>query len=154
MAIKVTLREKKISKGRKSLYLDFYPAIPHPETGKPTRREFLNMYVFEKAKSPFDKQHNAETIAIANSIRQKRESQLNKPEIYLEHEKELLRIKELGEIDFVDYFRELCKKRKGSNYDNWTSSLNYLIDFTGGVLKFKDINKPLLEDFKNRLVQV
>ena len=32
MAIKVTLREKLISKGKKSLYLDFYPPIMHPKT--------------------------------------------------------------------------------------------------------------------------
>ena len=53
MTIKVALRQKKISKGRKSLYLDFYPPIPHPETGEPTRREFLGMYIFEKPKNPF-----------------------------------------------------------------------------------------------------
>ena len=46
MAIKVHLRQKKISGKRESLYLDFYPAIAHPETGKPTRREFLGMYLF------------------------------------------------------------------------------------------------------------
>ncbi len=43
MAIRVTLREKKISKGRKSLYLDFYPAIPHPETGEPTRNVLFSI---------------------------------------------------------------------------------------------------------------
>ena len=46
MAIKVKLRGKKISGNRQSLYLDFYPAISHPETGEPTRREFLGMYLF------------------------------------------------------------------------------------------------------------
>ena len=51
MTTKVTLRQKKISKGRKSLYLDFYPPIPHPETGEPTRREFLGLYIFEKPKT-------------------------------------------------------------------------------------------------------
>jgi len=55
MATKVSLRQKKISKGRKSLYLDFYPPIPHPETGEPTRREFLGLYIFEKPKTPIDK---------------------------------------------------------------------------------------------------
>ena len=40
MAIKVKLRQKAISGNRQSLYLDFYPAIPHPETGEPTRWEF------------------------------------------------------------------------------------------------------------------
>jgi hypothetical protein len=42
MAIKVKLRQKAISGERQCLYLDFYPAIPNPKTGKITRREFLN----------------------------------------------------------------------------------------------------------------
>jgi hypothetical protein len=46
MATKVALRQKPISKGRKSLYLDFYPAIINTETGEPTRREFLGLYLF------------------------------------------------------------------------------------------------------------
>ena len=64
MAIKVTLRKKSISKGRLSLYLDFYPAIQHTETGKPTRREFLGLYIYEKPKTPIEKQHNNETDKI------------------------------------------------------------------------------------------
>ena len=39
MAIKVKLRQKPISGNRLALYLDFYPPIPHPETGKPTRKD-------------------------------------------------------------------------------------------------------------------
>lgn len=45
MAAKVTLRQKRISGNKQSLYLDFYPAIPHPKTGEPTRREFLGLYI-------------------------------------------------------------------------------------------------------------
>lgn len=149
--IKVSLREKPISKGRKSLYLDFYPAISHPETGEPTRREFLGLYIFEKAKSPFDKQHNIETQKIGESIRQQRENLLNKPEIYSQYEKEQLRIKELGERCFVDYFRKLANKRKASNHDNWVSALKYLEDFTKGKLKFAELNEKFLEDFKEYL---
>src|SRR5690606_17649316 len=104
MTTKVALRQKPISKGRKSLYLDFYPAIPHPETGEPTRREFLGLYLFDKAKNPFDKRHNTETLQIAENIRQKRENFLNKPEIYSQYEKEQLRLKELGEQCFIEYF--------------------------------------------------
>ena len=146
MAIKVSLREKKISKGRKSLYLDFYPAIPHHETGKPTRREFLGYYIFEKPKNPIDKQHNIETLKIAESLRQKRENRLNKPEVYSDYEKEQLRKKELGELCFIEYFRKLANKRKASNYDNWLSALRYLEDFTGGTLKFANLNESILED--------
>ncbi|PRY90850.1 tyrosine-type recombinase/integrase [Mongoliibacter ruber] len=152
MAIKVTLRQKKISKGRQSLYLDFYPAIPHPETGDPTRREFLGLYVFEKPKTPIDKQHNTDTLKIGESIRQKRENFLNKPEIYSEYEKEQLRKKELGEHCFVEYFRKLANKRKASNHDNWVSALNYIEAFTKGTLKFADLNESFFEDFKEYLL--
>jgi len=152
MAIKVKLRQKSISKGRQSLYLDFYPAIPHPKTGEPTRREFLGLYIFDKTKTPIDKLHNTETIKIAESIRQKRENFLNKPEIYDQFEKEQLRVKELGEQCFIEYFRKLANKRKASNHDNWVSALNYLETFTNGKLKFTDLNEKFLEDFKEHLL--
>ncbi len=152
MGTKVSLRQKKISKGRKSLYLDFYPPIPHPETGEPTRREFLRLYILEKPKTPFDKQHINETLKIGESIRQKRENFLNKPEIYSQYEKEQLRLKELGEQCFIEYFTKLANKRKASNHDNWVSALNYLDTFTNGNLKFADLNQKFLEDFKEYLL--
>jgi hypothetical protein len=43
--VKVTLRFKLLDTGRESLYLDYYPAITDPDTGNPTRREFLQMHV-------------------------------------------------------------------------------------------------------------
>ncbi len=152
MATKVKLRDKKISKGRKSLYLDFYPPIPHPKTGEPTRREFLDLYVFEKTKTPLDKKHNEENKAIAESIRQKRENFLNKPEIYSQYEKEQLRIQELGQLCFVEYFEKLTNKRNGSNYGSWLSTLKYLKNFTNESLKFADLNEKFIEDFKEHLL--
>jgi len=152
MAIKVKLREKKISGNRQSLYLDFYPAIPHPETGEPTRREFLGLYLFDKAKNPIDKQGNKETLQLAEQIRQKRENYLNKPEIYTGYEKEQLKIKEQGEQNFVAYFKSLADKRKASNHDNWVSAYNYLETFTKGNLKFADLNEKFCNEFKEYLL--
>jgi integrase len=152
MAIKVKLREKKITGNRQSLYLDFYPAILHPETGVPTRREFLGMYLIDKSKNPIEKQHNKETLQRAEQIRQIRENQLNKPEIYTGFEKEQLRIKELGEQNFVAYFKSLADKRKASNHDNWVSSYHYLETFTKGNLKFSDLNEKFCNEFKEYLL--
>jgi len=152
MAIKVKLREKKISGNRQSLYLDFYPAIPHPETGEPTRREFLGLYLFDKAKNPIDKQHNKETLQLAEQIRQKRENHLNKPEVYTGYEKEQLKIRERGEQNFVEYFKTLANKRKASNHDNWVSAYNYLETFTNGNLKFADLNEKFCNEFKEYLL--
>ena len=80
MATKVKLRQKTISGNRQSLYLDFYPAIPHPETGEPTRREFLRLYLFDKAKNPIDKQHNKETLQLAEQIRH--QHQYHHPQVH------------------------------------------------------------------------
>jgi integrase len=152
MAIKVSLRKKSISNGRKSLYLDFYPPIPHPETGKPTRREFLKLYLFEQPKGSSQKQHNKETWRLAEQIQYKRENFLNKPEIYSEYEKKQLQLKELNERNFVEYFKELAYKRKNSNHNNWMSALKYLEDFTKGSLLFGELNESILEDFKEYLL--
>jgi integrase len=152
MAVKVKLRQKAISGKRQSLYLDFYPAIPHPVTGEPTRREFLGMYLHDKAKNPIDKQANKETLQVAEQIRQKRENHLNKPEIYTGYEREQLKIKEQGEKNFVTYFKTLADKRKASNNDNWVSAYKYLETFTKGNLKFADLNEKFCNDFKEYLL--
>lgn len=152
MAIKVNLRQKSISNKRKSLYLDFYPPILNTETKKYTRRQFLGLYTFDIVSNPINKQHNKETLQLAEQIKQKRHNELNKPEIYTAFEKEQLRVRELGENDFIQYFRKLAHKRKASNHDNWISSLNYLDEFTNGELKFSELSEKLLNEFKEFLL--
>ena len=76
MATKVKLRQRVITGKRQSLYLDFYPPIPHPETGEPTRREFLGLYLFDKPKNPFDKLSNKESKQLAENIRAKRQIEI------------------------------------------------------------------------------
>lgn len=164
MATKVKLRQKGISGNRQSLYLDFYPPITNPRTGETTRREFLGLYINsesfidEKGKTkkiiltPVDKQHNKETIQLAEQIRQKRENHINKPEIYTGYEKEQLKIRERGERNFVAYFKQLADKRKASNHDNWVSAYAYLDKFTNGVLKFASLDEKFCNDFKEYLL--
>src|SRR5438128_768047 len=117
--IKVTLRSKPISKGRKTLYLDFYPAIMHPDTGKLTRREFLGMYIVDKPKTSVDKQLNKDTLAIADGIRAKRQLAVHQEAYgFLSTKKR--------DACFVRYFEQLANKRSGSKRNNWLCSLLYL----------------------------
>src|SRR3954466_718035 len=107
---KVTLREKPLRHNRNSFYLDFYPPIVHPKTGKMSRRLFLDLFVYSpvrfKAKKSgqsipvysedanenyFREQHNATTKAIANHIHDEWRNKLFKPEIYTEFERKLLK---------------------------------------------------------------
>jgi integrase len=152
MAVKVKLRQKAISGKRKSLYLDFYPPIPHPDTGAMTRRQFLGLYIQAKATTPVEKEGNKEVLKLAEQIRIKREIELSKPEIYMEYEREQLKIKEKGERSFIDYFRMLADKRQSSNHDNWVSAYKYLHAFTGGTLKFADLDEKFCNEFKEHLL--
>jgi integrase len=199
MAVKVFLRKKLISGGLKqSLYLDFIPAIPVPNSDKRTRREFLGKYLFTtreeiweiiekremkiekiresdrpdtkrirslqdeidkykkllpsiKPLSQLDREYNKSTLKIAQQIKYRRENQLSKPEIYDDFEREQLRLKELGQHDFVAYFRELAEKRSGTNYSNWNSALLFLEEFARGVLRFADLDETKINDFREFL---
>lgn len=68
----VSLRKIKLKGGRLSLYIDFYPALRHPDTGKFTRREFLKLYLYEKPKSELERSHNKQTLMLAEHVTAKR----------------------------------------------------------------------------------
>ena len=153
MAIKVKLRQKKISNYRKSLYLDFYPPILNSKSGKYTRREFLNLYIFQRPKSAIDKLHNSDTLLIAQGIRQKKENILNKPEIYTDAEKQVLKAKELGKKCFVAYYKSIINKKEGSTRDSWSSALKTLVEYTGGSIIFANLNEVFLEGYKSYLLK-
>jgi integrase len=175
---KITLRMKPISNNRQTLYLDYYPPIPHPFTGKQTRREFLKLFLFDEIEhqeqtyldndgklqrrivplldrngkekkvklKEVDKQHNKDTLALAEAIRAKRQLAVQKGNYgFLSDEKE--------NTNFVTYFEALANKRKGSNSDNWLSALQYLKNFTrGSIIRFKDLNETFCNDFKDYLL--
>jgi integrase len=47
---------------------------------------------------------------------------------------------------------KLANKRKASNHDNWVSAAHYLEAFTGGSLKFSNLNEKVINDFKEYLL--
>lgn len=151
MAVKVTLRKKPISKGRQSLYLDFYPPI-QINADKTTRREFLGLYIANKPKDALEKQDNKQTLLLAEQIRQKRDNEINKPEVYNQFELDQLERKEKGNISFIDYYESLMDKRTGKNYNVWFSALYYLKDFANNSLRFSDVDEKFCNDFKDYLL--
>jgi len=120
---KVTLRKKDISGNRQSLYLDYYPPIANPDTGKPTRREFLGLYLYNNAKKAIEKQENKDTEAIAENIRAKRLLEIQNRQFGFLSKDKL-------NANFIEYFKALAEKRKASNHDNWISAYHHLITYT------------------------
>lgn len=140
----VVLREKELSNGSLSLYLDIY------RSGKRTY-EFLKLYIDPKARTPIERQKNKETYQLAEEIRNKRESELNHGEfgIIAPHRKK---------IDFLLFYRDYLNKytkkdhrmMKGAN----AAFLSYLqtIDVNiGKALEPKKITPDLIKGFADYL---
>jgi hypothetical protein len=72
----VTLREKPMANNKLSLFLDYFPPIINPKTGKESRREFLKLHIFENPKNDTEKAHNKSTLEFADLVRSKRLTQI------------------------------------------------------------------------------
>ena len=80
---RVTLREKKLSTGKISLYLDYYPPIINPKNGTETRREFLKLYLFSNPKTIEEKKQNTENLDLAEIIKSKTTLSLKPNSLFL-----------------------------------------------------------------------
>lgn len=146
MATKVKLRQKAISGNRQSLYLDFYPPIPRPKTGKPTRREFLGLYLYEKTKNPLDKQSNKETLQLAENIKAKRQIEIQAGNYGF------LNARNKAETNFAQYFKELIETKTGNNKSGWQTAYSHFEMFTGGELMLSNLNENLCDDYREYLL--
>ena len=145
----VTLRSKKLAKGKLSLYLDFYPAIIHPKTGKPTRREFLKLKVFENPKNEIEREHNSTQVQLAEQIRSKRLMDIRNKEYGLKEHMDL-------DINFYNFYASIVEDyyNNGSkgNYHSWKSSLDYWEKYLGKSLNSKQLLPYHVEKYREFLL--
>ena len=64
---KVTVRRRPIKNGQTSLYLDFYPPVRNPKTGKLSRREYLGLYIYTNPVERFQQEYNKSMIRKSSS---------------------------------------------------------------------------------------
>ena len=134
----VKLREKELTEGNKSLYLDI------SWNGKRTK-EYLKLYIVNP-KNPIDRDNNKKTQALAENIRAKRQTELQNNNWGFVNEFKL-------DTNFNEYFETLIAKRKDSkgNLENWESTLKHLNNYSGTQLIFREIDKNFVEGFKEYL---
>ncbi|AHW61037.1 Site-specific recombinase XerD [Draconibacterium orientale] len=137
--MKVTLRQRK-KNGKISLYLDFY------HQGK-RKFEYLKLYLIEKPKKKEDKTLNKKTLQLAESIRAKRQLEIQNG-YYGFNDAEKIN------SSFLLYFKALAEKRRESegNYGNWLSSYKHLEKWPKSDVRFADIDTEWLENLKYYLV--
>jgi integrase len=134
----VTLREKALSNGSKSLYLDIY------RNGK-REYEFLKLYLI-KATKPIEREQNRQTLATAQAIKAKRQIELQNGEYGFTSQFKL-------DTPFLDYYRKMCEDRQGNpesrgNWGNWYSCLKHLERYCTDRTTFKDVTAGWVEGFK------
>ncbi|GAB3327886.1 site-specific integrase [Larkinella ripae] len=151
--MKATLREKPISGGRKSLYIDYYPAIPHPVTDKPTRREFLSLYIFHKPRTDLEREHNKETKLLGKNICARRQLEIQGGHFgFL--------VKKSEDADFLAYFHRIAKDylERGQAEDsqsknNWMTVYGHLEKYSNGRAMASDIDADFIDGFRAYLVK-
>lgn len=150
--MKVHLRQRKQSKdGGISLYLEFYKGSTKTPDGKVKNLrdyEYLNLYLIDKPKTPIEKQHNKDTLQLAESIKAKRALEIKNGLYGFANEFK-------QNTNLIDYFQDLMEKRKQSmgNYGNWDSCLKHLIKFAGQKVSFRDIDQTFCENFRDYLIK-
>jgi len=137
----VRLRERVLSNGNKTLYLDIY------RDGK-RKYEYLKLYL-TPAKTSIDKEQNRQTLATAQAIKAKRQIDIQNGEYgFLSQFK--------TDTFFLDYYKKMCDERQGSlenrgNWGNWHSCLKHLEKYCTNKTTFKDITTEWIDGFKDYL---
>ena len=107
--MKLHLRQRKqTKKGKISLYLEYYKGTVVNSTTKKAKvlrdYEYLNLYLFDKPKTPSDKQHNKDMLRLAESIKSKRELDINKGIYGFNNQSK-------QSVNFIKFFESLKEKK-------------------------------------------
>ncbi|MFE3866470.1 tyrosine-type recombinase/integrase [Flavobacterium sp. LS2P90] len=141
----VSLRKKALANNKSSLYLDYFPPIVNPKTGKESRREFLGLQVFEKPKDEIEKAHNKSTLEYADLLRAKRLTQIRDKKYGF---KENITYN----VDFIEFYTSVVEEYYNngtkSNHSSWNASLNYFKAFAGTSLKSHFLNASHVKKYR------
>jgi site-specific recombinase XerD len=134
----VTIRERQLKSGDKSLYLDIY------YNGQ-RRREFLKLYVTNRPKTPAEREGNRQIRALAEDIRAKRE-------LEIKHSEYGFVSPTVRKINFLDYFQKSIVEYTGKNVRRLKSCYKYFHAFIGkDYIAPKEVTENLLSKFADYL---
>lgn len=130
--------------GRESLYLDFYLGYEwaiSTKSGKEykrvnTRREYLNLYLWQAPRTPIERQQNKEILELAKKIRFERGQEL------LESV-EGYRLKKDRDINFFDYFQNYINNYTKKDIKMLKVALNRFKDFLHCTEEYRKFEKRI-----------
>jgi len=147
--MKISLKKKKLTSGKISLYIEYYKGKVVDADGKTKHNrdfEYLKLYLHENPRSAKEKQENKETQTIAENILSIRQAEYVQGKYNLkDHNKP----KEL----FLDYFERKKQERYESeqNYANWHASQKHLLKYCPKSLMVEEVTPDFIRGFKKYL---
>ena len=134
----VKLRKKSISDNRFSLYLDIY------EDSKRSY-EFLKLYIFKKPRTPLETQTNKENLKLADTLKARRELQINAEDHGYTAPKKL-------KVNFIDYFHAFATAYSKRDVRLIWGAYNYFKSYIGtDHLRPDELTETFLFKFKEYL---
>lgn len=128
----VAIRERVVSNGTRSLYLDIY------WRGR-RKRERLGLYLVAELTAA-DKRHNKEIMEVAEHVREMRAAELRAGTYNF--------LTELsGDVDFVSFCRKHIEGRDKTVRPNLNSTLRWVIAYGGESVKTSEITPEWVEDW-------
>ena len=138
LCTKVTVRKRPIKNGQTSLYLDFYPPIRNPKTGRLSRREYLGFYIYTNPTEKFQQEYNRSMLQKAELVKCRRtESIINEEFGFLDRSK--------GQESFLDYFK--MRMNESTNKANWKAAYKHFENCAGGECRFCDLSVAYCQKF-------
>lgn len=107
------LKEKVLSDGQISLYLEYYLGYSKVYSDKADKeivkadrkKEFLNLYIWQAPRTPIERQQNKETLELAKEIRHEREQELKDGKLGYR-----LKAREINFFDFIQSYYDSYTK--------------------------------------------
>lgn len=138
--ISVNLR-KRVKGDSIYLYLDYYPGLRNPITGKIQRHEYLHLKLYSKPKDVIQKNYNKEMLKTAEAIRcQKALSVASRTYGFFD--------KSTLKMDFLKYYKDLAMHKQFK----WTATYLHLEKFCQGKCLMKDLDVEFCEKFRDYLM--
>ncbi|MBS1578304.1 MAG: site-specific integrase [Bacteroidetes bacterium] len=136
-------KEKKGKKQMSSLYLAY-----RLKPGNKTKYEWLNLHIYEAPKTNIEKDHNKETLLLAESIKARRII-----DYQTSNHGFVSSVK--SKTSFLNYFKMLVDKKfdeSTGSHGNWLSTYHHLQTyFKGNDYSLEQIDENVLEGFKEYL---
>ncbi|WP_425639104.1 tyrosine-type recombinase/integrase [Algoriphagus yeomjeoni] len=145
--MKITLKEKKLSNGMISLYIEYYKGSTTDLNGKRSHIrdfEFLKIYLHQVPKDAVERKENKENRKLAEDILSIRQSN------YIQGKFEIKNLSK-SKRQFLDFFTEKMEEKSNSvkNYGVWQSAYSHLKNCISPNFLFDEIDDNFVKRVKH-----